>query len=464
MRRTPGARDAEIEKSTMSTKRTLTTAFAGLALAGLICGGAVAPAFAHGYIWDTDPAGVDARAAISGNNVGSVQYEPQSLEALKGFPAGGPADGKIASAGGQFGGVLDEQTSTRWIKNEVRPGPLTIKWKYTAPHNTSKWSYYVTKQGWNQNAPLNRASLELVTTVQHDGSAASTNPNHVVNIPSDRSGYHVLLAVWDVSNTVNAFYNVVDLNVSGNPQAPDTTAPSVPGTVAAGAVTSSSVALSWKASTDNVSVSGYDVYRDGAKVGTTTNLSYTDTGLKASTAYKYTVVARDSAGNSSAASTAVTATTTAANTTDTEAPGKPGGVHSMTTTATSADIMWTAATDNVGVVKYSVQRSVGGAAFAEVGTTTTALNLVNSGLTPSTSYSYKVVAFDAAGNSTSSNVVTVVTKADGGTSTYPTWIPAGSYVKGDRVSYNGKNYEAVQSFTGSGDPAWITAVSLWRQI
>lgn len=448
----------------MSTKRTLTTAITGLALAGLICGGAVAPAFAHGYITDPDPAGVDARASISANNVGSVQYEPQSLEALKGFPAAGPADGKIASAGGQFGGVLDEQSSTRWIKNDVRPGPLTIKWKYTAPHNTSKWSYYITKQGWDQNAPLSRASLELITNVAHDGSPASTNPNHVVNIPSDHSGYHVLLAVWDVSNTVNAFYNVVDLNVTGDPQGPDTTAPSVPSAVVAGTTTATTVPLSWKASTDNVSVNGYDVFRDGAKVGTTTNTSFTDTGLTASTAYKYTVVARDSSNNVSAASTAVTATTKSNTGVDTEAPSKPGGVHSMTTTATSADIMWTAATDNVGVVKYSVQRSVGGAAFAEVGTTTGALNLVNAGLTPSTSYSYKVVASDAAGNSTSSDVITVVTKADGGTSTYPTWVPAGTYIKGDRVSYNGKNYEAVQSFTGSGDPAWITAVSLWRQI
>lgn len=448
----------------MSTKRTLTTAITGLALAGLICGGAVAPAFAHGYISDPDPAGVDARATIAANSVGSVQYEPQSLEAPKGFPAGGPADGKIASAGGLFGGVLDEQTSTRWVKNNVSPGPLTIKWKYTAPHNTSKWSYYITKQGWNQNAPLTRASLELITDVAHDGSPASTNPNHVVNIPSNRSGYHVLLAVWDVSNTTNAFYNVVDLNISGNPQDPDTTAPSVPTNLAAGTTTASSVPLTWKASTDNVSVNGYDVFRNGAKVGTTTNTSYTDTGLQASTAYKYTVVARDSSNNVSQASTEVTATTKANGTADTEAPGKPGGVHSMTTTATSADIMWTAATDNVGVVKYSVQRSVGGAAFAEVGTTTSALNLVNSGLTPSTSYNYRVVAFDAAGNSTISDVITVVTSADGGNTTYPTWVPAGSYLKGDRVSYNGKNYEAVQSFTGSGDPSWITAVSLWRQI
>lgn len=91
----------------------------------------------------------------------------------------------------------------------------------------------------------------------------------------------------------------------------DTVAPSVPRGLTVGARTSSSVALSWTASTDNVAVTGYDVYRGAAKVGTATGTSYTDTGLTASTTYSYTVRARDAAGNTSAASTAVSATTTA---------------------------------------------------------------------------------------------------------------------------------------------------------
>ncbi|MGX7826618.1 cellulase family glycosylhydrolase [Actinokineospora sp. 24-640] len=91
----------------------------------------------------------------------------------------------------------------------------------------------------------------------------------------------------------------------------DTVAPSVPSGLAVGARTSSSVALSWAASTDNVAVTGYDVYRGATKVATATGTSHTDTGLTASTTYSYTVRARDAAGNTSAASTAVSATTTA---------------------------------------------------------------------------------------------------------------------------------------------------------
>ncbi|MEV6212303.1 glycoside hydrolase family 6 protein [Kitasatospora sp. NPDC051914] len=89
---------------------------------------------------------------------------------------------------------------------------------------------------------------------------------------------------------------------------PDTTAPSVP-TGLAGTATSSSVALTWTASTDNVGVTGYDVYRNGILVGSTAGTSFTNTGLTASTAYSYTVRAKDAAGNVSAASAALVVTT-----------------------------------------------------------------------------------------------------------------------------------------------------------
>ncbi|WP_442810947.1 GH12 family glycosyl hydrolase domain-containing protein [Streptomyces sp. NBC_01217] len=89
----------------------------------------------------------------------------------------------------------------------------------------------------------------------------------------------------------------------------DTEAPSVPAGVAVTGTTSSTASLSWAPSTDNTGVTGYDIYRDGVKAGTTASTSFTDTGLAPSSSYGYTVRARDAAGNSSAASAAVTATT-----------------------------------------------------------------------------------------------------------------------------------------------------------
>lgn len=91
----------------------------------------------------------------------------------------------------------------------------------------------------------------------------------------------------------------------------DTQAPTAPTGVTATAKTGTSVSLSWTASTDNTGVTGYNVYRDGVQVGSSTTTSYTDTGLSASTAYSYTVKAKDAAGNVSAASAALSATTSA---------------------------------------------------------------------------------------------------------------------------------------------------------
>lgn len=89
----------------------------------------------------------------------------------------------------------------------------------------------------------------------------------------------------------------------------DTQAPSVPAGVAVTGTTDTSVSLSWNPATDDTGVSGYDVYRDGVKAGSTASASFTDTSLAASSTHSYTVRARDAAGNTSAASAAVSATT-----------------------------------------------------------------------------------------------------------------------------------------------------------
>jgi chitodextrinase len=92
------------------------------------------------------------------------------------------------------------------------------------------------------------------------------------------------------------------------PPTADTTPPSVPTGLAATAVSDTQVNLSWAGSTDNVGVTGYKVFRNGAQVGTTPNTSYQDTGLSGGTADSYTVAAYDAAGNTSAQSSSVTVT------------------------------------------------------------------------------------------------------------------------------------------------------------
>ena len=91
----------------------------------------------------------------------------------------------------------------------------------------------------------------------------------------------------------------------------DDQAPTVPQNLTATATSASTIDLAWSASTDNVGVTGYKIFRDGSEIETTTALTYSNTGLSAITTYSYTVSAYDAAGNNSAQSAAVNATTTA---------------------------------------------------------------------------------------------------------------------------------------------------------
>ena len=97
----------------------------------------------------------------------------------------------------------------------------------------------------------------------------------------------------------------------GGTSSGDTQAPTAPTSLASTATTATSVSVSWNASTDNVGVTGYNVYANGVLKNTVTTLNYTITGLTASTNYSIYVTARDAAGNTSSSSNTITATTNA---------------------------------------------------------------------------------------------------------------------------------------------------------
>lgn len=113
----------------------------------------------------------------------------------------------------------------------------------------------------------------------------------------------------EVIATTNAFYAVgVGAAYSGGGS--DTIAPSAPTSLAASGTTGTTTNLTWTASTDNVAVTGYDIYQGATLKGSSTTTSYTVTGLTPSTAYTFSVKAKDAAGNISAASNTVNVTTT----------------------------------------------------------------------------------------------------------------------------------------------------------
>lgn len=200
------------------------------------------------------------------------------------------------------------------------------------------------------------------------------------------------------------------VNAGVNPCNADTTPPSMPAGVTASAIDSNTVSVAWTASTDNVGVLGYYVYRNGVQVGAvTTGTGFTDNTAAPSTTYSYTVKAYDGAANVSAASTAAGVTTPAK--VDTQAPTVPTALVASGITASAATVSWTASTDNVGVSSYLVYRN------ATLVGTTSALSYNDSGLSASTTYSYTVKAQDAAGNiSAASTALNVTTTAVGGNS------------------------------------------------
>ena len=176
------------------------------------------------------------------------------------------------------------------------------------------------------------------------------------------------------------------------PTPDDRTAPTAPAGLTGSAPTPSQITLNWGASTDNVAVTGYRVYRNGALLATLGDVtSYQNTGLSASTTYSYTVQAFDSAGNSSAQSAATIVATPAAP--DTVAPSAPTGVVATAVSGSRINLSWSASTDNVGVAGYRVFRN--GTALPALGNVTA---FQDNSLSVGTTYTYTVQARDAAGN------------------------------------------------------------------
>ena len=238
------------------------------------------------------------------------------------------------------------------------------------------------------------------TTLAVTGLTAATANNFYVKAKD---------AAGNVSNPSNT------LTVTTLAVALDATAPTAPAALAAGSTTKISTILSWSASTDNVAVTSYYIYKNGVFLTSSATRAFSVTGLTAATTYSFTVKAIDAAGNLSAASNTVSVTTLANATGDTTIPTTPTNLAASGTTQTSTVLTWTASTDNVGVASYSVFQN--GTSIASATTT----SFTVTGLTAGTPYSFTVKAKDAAGNlSIVSNTASVTTLASGVDTTAPT--------------------------------------------
>ena len=300
-----------------------------------------------------------------------------------------------------------------------------------------------------------------------------------------------------------------DPNRHDNPRrtaGPDPTPPSAPGTLSATAISATRVDLSWGAATDNIAVTGYHIERcqgagcsTFAEIGTTTTTSYSDTTTAAGTSYSYRVRANDAVPNLGPYTNTATVTTPSP---DLTPPSAPGTLSATAISATRVDLSWGAATDNIAVTGYQIERcqGTGCSSFAQIATTTTATSYSDTTTAASTSYSYRVRANDAVPNfgpytntATATTPIqtgptpvaayafdegsgTTVTDLSGngnnGTLANTTWATAGKY--GGALSFNGTssrvtvpNSASLQLSTGMTLEAWVnptTVSSAWRDV
>ncbi|MBI2097646.1 MAG: fibronectin type III domain-containing protein [Candidatus Vogelbacteria bacterium] len=187
----------------------------------------------------------------------------------------------------------------------------------------------------------------------------------------------------------------------------DTTPPTVPTGLTANAISSSQINLTWTASTDNIAVTGYKIFRNGAQIATTPTNSFQNTGLAPATAYTYAVAAYDAAGNPSAQSASVSATTQPA------ADITPPVISAVTVSAVStstATVAWTTNEPATSQVDYGFTAGYGQSTVPTTVLVTSHRQLL-ANLSPATLYHYRVKSKDAAVNESVSIDFTFTTQA-----------------------------------------------------
>jgi chitodextrinase len=335
----------------------------------------------------------------------TYSYTVRALDAAGNLSA--PSSSAGATTQAPAADTTAPSTPTGLTATAASSSQINLSWT-AATDNVGVTGYNVYRSG------TQIATLGAVTTFQNTGLTASTTHSYTVQ-------------AFDAAGNASAQSSSASATTQA---APDTTAPSTPTGLTATAASSSQINLSWTAATDNVGVTGYNVYRGGTQIATLGAVTtFQNTGLAASTTYSYTVRALDAAGNLSAPSSSAIVATQAAP--DTTAPTTPTGLTATAASSSQINLSWMAATDNVGVTGYNVYR--GGMQIATLGAVTT---YQNTGLTASTTYSYTVRAFDAAGNASGTSTAASATTQALNTTAILAWdAVAAANLSGYRIYY-----------------------------
>ncbi len=231
----------------------------------------------------------------------------------------------------------------------------------------------------------------------------------------------------------------------------DATPPSAPSGLAYTEPATGQIKLTWNAATDNVGVTGYDIYLNNALRGSVSvsTLTYTDS-QPATATVTYFVRAHDAAGNQSGNSNSVTRTGRSGG--DTQAPSAPTNLAYTQPAAGQIKLTWSASNDNVGVTGYDISRN--GAQFTSVsGSTLTYTDAQPDNAT----VSYFVKAHDAAGNTSAASNTVTRTGSGGGSTNLALGRPVtGSANTFTYVPANVNDNDVTTYFESAGFPGSVT--------
>ena len=336
---------------------------------------------------------------------------------IKPAGAGGGNAGRIVdkdnnSAGWFF--AMSGATQIRLTSDQDPSGVTSMTSTATIALNT--WQHVAATwdghSGGQMHVYINGVQADSATTAGGAGTEAddSATPLTIGDRPLNDRGFNGSI---DEVRIYNRILSAAEIQALA-----DSTPPSAPTGLNATANSSSQINLTWTASTDNVGVTGYLLDRctgagcsSFAQIAAPTTTSYNNAGLTASTSYSYRVRATDANTNVSGYSATASATTASGG--DTTPPSVPGNLRATNFFTTQINLAWDASTDNVGVAGYSLERCAGDSCtnFRPIASPTGTAYNDTGGLSSSTSYSYRVRAYDAALNYSgySSPVLTVVT-------------------------------------------------------
>jgi chitodextrinase len=432
-------------------------------------------------VWDNSGSASisDSRGNTYSSAIGPTKY------------SGDRANAQIFYASNIAGGT---NTVTATFSTTITACGILYIHEYSGVKQTSPVDSVVSATGWSSSMNSGNLSTSNANDLLFAGGESGNTVTKPGNGYTARSSSYGNMTEEKIASTAGSYSATATQNgrawilqlVAFKPigSSADTLAPTVPTGLSANIVSPYQINLSWNASTDNVGVAGYKVFRNSSQIATVTSgTSYQDASLTPNTTYSFSVSAYDQAGNNSAQSTAVNATTPAlpaptigsftanpisitagqasclswsvsnatslninnnvgsvtgltsktvnpaTNTTytltatnaygsssaqatiivvpDTQAPTVPTSLIGTPASFSQINLSWTASTDNVGVAGYKVFRN-----GSQIATITSGAAYQDASLTPNTTYSYTVSAYDVAGNnSAQSTAVNATTPA-----------------------------------------------------